>query len=241
MTTGLQLAEHQPVALITGAGRGIGLAITEELLNHGWRVSVGTRQPPSQLSSRYTAAQLHRSYFDATDESSEMQWIQDAVTHFGRIDAVIHNAGILSTSSVVEATDEEFDRIMAINVKSPMRLTRKLWPYLQRSDNGKVIVMASLAAKRVRAPEGSLYSISKHAALALAHGIRHCGDAHGIRCTAICPGFVATDMADGVDSQLRAKITQPEDIARIVRTVLELPSSASLSEIPINWQVESQY
>ncbi|MEG0922398.1 MAG: SDR family NAD(P)-dependent oxidoreductase [Comamonas sp.] len=231
----------RPTVLITGAGRGIGLAITHELLSHGWRVSVGTRQPVPTLTDRYSASQLHRSYFDALDCKSESQWVQEASAHFGQIDAIVHNAGILSTSSVVEATDEEFDRLMDINVKSPMRLTRKVWPHLQKSTNGKVIVMASLAAKRVRAPEGSLYAISKHAALALAHGIRHCGDTHNIRCTAICPGFVDTDMADGVNESIRAKITNPKDIATIVRTVLELPNSASVSTIPINWRVESEY
>lgn len=231
----------KPTVLVTGAGRGIGLAITQELLNHGWRVSVGTRQPVPALTDLYNNSQMHRSYFDAMDRESETQWIQEALAHFGQIDAIVHNAGVLSTSSVVEATDEEFDRLMDINVKSPMRLTRKVWPHLQKSANGKVIVMASLAAKRVRAPEGSLYSISKHAALALAHGIRHCGDTQNIRCTAICPGFVDTDMAAEVNDSIRAKITQPKDIATIVRTVLELPSSASVSTIPINWQVESEY
>ena len=231
----------QPTVLITGAGRGIGLAIAQQLLAHGWRVSIGTRQPVPTLTDNYNASQLHRSYFDAMDCESETKWIQEASAHFGQIDAIVHNAGILSTSSVVEAADEEFDRLMDINVKSPMRLTRKVWPYLQKSPNGKVIVMASLAAMRVRAPEGSLYSVSKHAALALAHGIRHCGDTQNIRCTAICPGFVDTDMASGVQDSIRAKITHPRDVATIVRTVLELPNSASIATVPINWQVESEY
>ncbi|QMV73461.1 SDR family NAD(P)-dependent oxidoreductase [Comamonas piscis] len=230
----------QPVALVSGAGRGLGLAIAQELLAHGWRVSIGTRQPVPQLAD-HGPAQLQRSRFDALDADSETGWIAEAAAHFGRIDAIVHNAGVLSTDSVLTASDAEFDRLMAINVKSPMRLTRQLWPYLQQSPNGKVVVMASLAGKRVRAPEGSLYAISKHAALALAHGIRHCGGADRIRCTAICPGFVDTDMADGVLPEMRAQISQPADIATLVRTVLELPASASVAEIPVSWQVESQY
>lgn len=233
----------QPVALVSGAGRGLGLAIAQELLAHGWRVSIGTRQPVPQLAA-HGPAQLQRSRFDALDAldaASETRWIAEAAAHFGRIDAIVHNAGVLSSDSVLTASDAEFDRLMAINVKSPMRLTRQLWPYLQQSPNGKVVVMASLAGKRVRAPEGSLYAISKHAALALAHGIRHCGGADRIRCTAICPGFVDTDMADGVLPEMRAQISQPADIATLVRTVLELPASASVAEIPVSWQVESQY
>ncbi|GAB2829015.1 SDR family NAD(P)-dependent oxidoreductase [Comamonas piscis] len=233
-------SSSRPVALVSGAGRGLGLAIVQDLLANGWRVSMGTRQPVPQVAE-HAPAQLQRSHFDALDAASETHWIAEAAAHFGRIDAVVHNAGVLSTESVLTASDEEFDRLMAINVKSPMRLTRQLWPYLQQSPNGKVVVMASLAGKRVRAPEGSLYAISKHAALALAHGIRHCGGADRIRCTAICPGFVDTDMADGVLPEMRAQISQPADIATLVRTVLELPASASVAEIPVSWQVESQY
>ncbi len=62
-----------------------------------------------------------------------------------------------------------------------------------------------------------------------------------MRSTAICPGFVATDMASGVNGIELKDLTQPEDIARIVHMVLELPPSASIAEIPVNWQVEDVY
>jgi len=228
------------VALISGASRGIGLAIARELLANGWSISAGTRSPTDAFDG-FPSAQVHRARFDAEDPASEDAWIESTMARYGRIDALIHNAGILSKTPVVEATDDEFDRLFAVNVKSPMRLTRKAWPHLIASGAGKVLVMASLAGKRVRAPEGTLYAMSKFAVLALAHGIRHCGDAHQIRCTAICPGFVATDMADGVPAEIKTRLTQPEDIARMARLVLELPPSGSVAEIPISWQVESEY
>ncbi len=228
------------VALISGAGRGIGLAIARELLDNGWCISAGTRSPTT-IFDEFPPEQVHRAYFDAEDAASEAAWVASAVERFGRIDALIHNAGILSTNSVIDATEDEFDRLFTINVKSPMRLTQKAWPHLIDAGAGKVLVMASLAGKRVRAPEGTLYAMSKFAVLALAHGIRHCGDAHQIRCTAICPGFVATDMASGVSEELKTRLTRPEDIARMARMVLELPPSASIAEIPISWQVEAQY
>lgn len=80
--------------------------------------------------------------------------------------------------------------------------------------------------------------MSKAAALMLAHGIRHVGDADNIRCTAICPGFVATEMASYVDHDIQRQLTKAEDIARIVRLALELPATASVAEIPVNWRVE---
>ncbi|MGY6272003.1 SDR family NAD(P)-dependent oxidoreductase [Achromobacter denitrificans] len=228
------------VALISGASRGIGLAIARELLEHGWRVSAGTRQPVAALED-YGEARCHWSPFDARDAASEGAWVAAAHGHFGRIDAIVHNAGILSRKSVVEASDEDFDDIFSVNVKSPMRLTRLAWPHLRAAPEGKVLVIASLAGKRVRAAEGGLYSMSKAAALMLAHGIRHAGEPDRIRCTAICPGFVATDMADGVDESIKSQLTRPEDVARIARLALELPATASVAEIPVSWRIETAF
>lgn len=227
------------VAMVSGGGRGIGRAIVMELLAHGWRVSVGARGavtfdgvPPEQL-------RVYR--FDALDARTETDWVAATVADFGGIDALVHNAGILSTASVIEASAEEVDRLFEVNVKSPLRLTQKAWPHLLAADEGKVVVIASLAGKRVRTAGSSLYAMSKAAVLALAHGIRHCGAESRVRCTALCPGFVATDMAASVPDNLQSQLTRPEDVARIARLVLDLPPTASVAEIPISWTVEPQY
>ncbi|MFT3805193.1 MAG: SDR family NAD(P)-dependent oxidoreductase [Burkholderiaceae bacterium] len=224
------------VAMVSGGNRGIGLAIVRELLAHGWRVSVGARSAASGFDG---AARVYR--FDARDPRSEIAWVAATVRDFGGIDALVHNAGILSTRSVVEADDAEIDRLLEVNVKSPLRLTREAWPHLQAAAEGKVLVMASLAAKRVRTADASLYALSKAAVLSLAHGIRHCGAGSRVRCTALCPGFVATDMAAGLPPEQQRQATRPEDVARIARMALELPASASVAEIPVNWTVEPQY
>ena len=130
MMTAEREAGEGRVVLISGASRGIGLALARELLGHGWRVSAGTRQPVAALAE-YGADRCHGSFFDARDPASEAAWVAAAHGHFGRIDAIVHNAGILSGKSVIEASDEDFDDIFAVNVKSPMRLTRLVWPHLQ--------------------------------------------------------------------------------------------------------------
>lgn len=229
-----------PIAMVSGGTRGIGLAIARELLAHGWRVSVGARSATDAYAG-YPAEQVRVYRFDAEDKQSEADWVAATVRDFGGIDALVHNAGILSTHSVVAADDDEVDRLLEVNVKSPLRLTRKAWPHLLAAREGKVLVMASLAAKRVRTADASLYALSKAAVLSLAHGIRHCGAASRVRCTALCPGFVATDMAASLPPEQLQQATRPEDIARIARTVLELPASASVAEIPISWTVEPSY
>ena len=227
------------VVMVSGGSRGIGRAIVEELAAHGWRVSVGARGPAA--FDGYPPGQVRVYRFEATDPQSENDWVAATLRDFGGIDALVHNAGVLSTSSVIEASMEEVDRLFEVNVKSPLRLTQKAWPHLLAADEGKVLVMASLAGKRVRSPGSSLYALSKAAVLSLAHGIRHCGAESRVRCTALCPGFVATDMAAGVPGDQQALLTRPRDIARIARLALELPATASVAEIPVSWTVESQY
>lgn len=227
------------VVLISGASRGIGAAIAANLLSNGWAVSLGCRNP-DDVTINDAQHQL-ACRFDALDASSEDSWIAATLAKFGRIDAVVHNAGIMLPVSILEASDDEFDRTFGVNVKSPMRLSGKLWPYLQASGAGRIVTLVSLSGKRVKGERSSLYSMSKFAALALAHGLRKLGDEHGIRSTAICPGFVATDMGMGLADIPAEKMTQPADLAHLVHTVLELPNTTSIAEIPVNWTAEDSY
>lgn len=227
------------VAMISGASRGIGAAIAANLLANGWAVSLGCRTP-AEVTISDSDNQLV-SQFDALDASTEQAWVDATLAKFGRIDALVHNAGIMLPLSILAATDEDFDRTFAVNVKSPMRLSRLAWPHLQVSGTGRIVMMSSLSGKRVRGERSSLYAMSKYAALALAHGLRKIGDDSGIRCTAICPGFVATDMGTSLSDVPVEKMTQPEDLAHLIRTVLELPNTTSIAEIPVNWTVEDNY
>lgn len=227
------------VAMISGASRGIGAAIARELLDHGWAVSLGCRSP-EQVANLQPDRQLNCAY-DALDADSDDRWIAATLATFGRIDALIHNAGMMLPRSVLEASDEEFDQQFSVNVKAPMRLSRKVWPALKVSGQGRVVMLVSLSGKRVKSAQSGLYAMSKFAALALAHALRRAGEEDGIRCTAICPGFVATDMGTALTEVPADKMTQPADIALLVRTLLMLPNSASIAEIPINWTVEDQY
>ena len=133
--------------------------------------------------------------YDARDRDSQKAWVAATVERFGRIDAVVANAGILIPKSVIEAEDHEIDDLYEVNVKAPMRLVRAAWPWLTATGRGRVIVMVSLSGKRVASARSGLYATSKFAALGLTHAIRQAGWEQGVRATAICPGFVATDMA----------------------------------------------
>jgi NAD(P)-dependent dehydrogenase (short-subunit alcohol dehydrogenase family) len=228
------------IVMISGANRGIGAAIAERLAAEGWQLSLGVRDPAQAAAAGWARDVLvHR--FDARELTGETAWVAATAERFGQIDAVINNAGIMIPKSVVEATDPELDAVLDVNVKSPLRLIRAAWPFLKASGRGRVVTIVSLSGKRVKSARSGLYSVSKFAALALAHAIRHAGWDAGIRSTAICPGFVATDMARGLSDVEVATMTQPADVARVVSLLLDLPNTASVSEIPINWTLEEAF
>ena len=226
------------VAMVSGGNRGIGRAVAQELAAHGWTVSVGCRAPDK--FEPIPGATAFR--FDAMDAASEAAWVADTKARFGRIDALVHCAGVAIRKTVLTVNDAEFDEMFDVNVKSPLRLSQKAWPHLVECGAGRIVVLASLSGKRVKSENTGVYAMSKHAAVALAHALRRSGHPLGIRVTAICPGLVDTDMTASYRDKVPAEVmTQPGDVAQIIRTVIELPSTASVAEVPINYGMEDLY
>ncbi|MGH6860014.1 MAG: SDR family NAD(P)-dependent oxidoreductase [Phyllobacterium sp.] len=226
------------VALISGASRGIGEAIARSLAEAGWQISLAMRDPV--LPSWADAENTQIVAYDAA-RSQEQNWVGEALKRFGRIDALVANAGIMIPKNVIEAEDADLDAMLDVNVKAPRRLAAAAWDALCVSGRGRVIILGSLSGKRVKSASAGLYSISKFAAVALAHGIRQAGWESGIRATALCPGFVATDMARSLTDRDAGAMTQPSDIARIALMLLDLPNEASVAEFTINCQLEEMY
>ncbi len=230
----------QGVAMISGASRGIGKAVALHLREGGWALSLGAREPDA-IHPALAGEGMLRCPFDATDRTSERRWAEATAACFGRIDALVLNAGIMVPKSAVEVGDDELDALLEVNLKSPLRLARAAWPHLAASGAGRIVTLVSLSGKRVKRAQSGAYSISKFAALGLAHALRHAGFEAGIRSTALCPGFVATDMAAGVSGLPPGAMTQPHEIARIVALLLDLPNTASVAEVPVNCLLEEAF
>lgn len=226
---------NRPVVMISGASRGIGAAIAVQMQDAGWDLSLGLRDP--QASPLPASDNVLACYFDATDPASETAWVAETEKRFGRADGLVLNAGIHSHSSVLEATSEEFDRLFEVNVKSPMRLAQAAWPLLEQGP-GRIVTIASLSGKRIKSAGSGLYGMSKFAVVGLTHALRQAGRDSGVRATAICPSFVATDMGRAASGTDGSGKTTPDEIARITRMVLELGPTASLAEIPVHYDVE---
>ncbi len=230
--------DESRVAMISGANRGIGAGIARHLGKLGWQLSLGVRNP-ARFGEPPSGALVQA--FDAAAGAAEKPWVEATLDRFGRIDAVINNAGIMIPKTVLEIEDAEIASMLQVNVMSPLRLVRAAYPALKASGQGKVVTLASLSGLRVKTAAAGSYSVSKFAALALAHAIRHAGWDDGVRSTAICPGFVASDMSMALTEFDPKAMTQPEDIARIVALLLDLPNTASISEIPVNCMVDSNH
>lgn len=225
------------VALISGASRGIGAAVAERLAADGWQLSLGIRDP-DDVAERFGDAHIQR--HDAVQQD-EGAWVAAARDRFGRIDAVVCCAGIMTPETVVSVDDETLDAMFEVNVKSPRRLVQAAWPDLQKAGEGRVVILASLSGKRVKTATSGAYAMTKHAAVALTHGIRQAGWDDGIRATAICPGFVNTDMARAITDFPPEDMTRPEDVARMVQLSLDVPNSASMAEMAVSCSPEASF
>lgn len=220
------------VVMVSGAARGLGLSITQALLAAGFTISAGARNP-DRLAP---AERLTVNRYDAEQDGAGEAWVAATVAEHGRIDALVNCAGINPRVRVMDEGEEALDAMWRINVKGPLRVSRAAMPHLVASGSGRVINVASLAGRRVGSNVG--YAMTKFAVVALTHGIRQEGWDKGVRATALCPGYIATDMTAQETEIPRADMTQPEDLAQMVEFLLRVPNSLSVAELLVNCRKE---
>jgi NAD(P)-dependent dehydrogenase (short-subunit alcohol dehydrogenase family) len=228
------------VIMVSGANRGIGRGIAQRLIERGYRVSLGARDVKTlePATAGAEAEQIACFPYDALDLDLAKAWVAGTVRQFGRIDGLVNNAGIASPRFTIEDEDEtNLDRMIAVNVKGPLRLIRLAMPHLIESGRGRVINIASLSGKRVANPNLG-YAMTKFALVALTHAVRRHGWDRGVRATAVCPGYVRTDLTAKVESVPPEEMIQPEDLAVLVETVLSLPNNAVVAEMLVNCRLE---
>tara|TARA_Y100000034_G_scaffold111147_1_gene143893 strand:- start:1063 stop:1740 length:678 start_codon:yes stop_codon:yes gene_type:complete len=218
---------NNKVVMISGANRGIGYAIAKKLFNENYLLSLGIRNLDS------IPKLLHSSFsfkYDARDKNSAKLWVDATIKKFGQIDCLINNAGILSWTSFEDDEEDLLDDMWVVNAKAPLCLSKLAFPYLRKSGSGRIIDIISMSGKQVRHNNVG-YSMSKYAAIAASLTSRKAGWDDGVRVTSICPGYVKTDMTKNLSQE---EMTEPEDIAKIVSTLLLLSNKSSIHEILIN-------
>ena len=230
--------------LISGASRGIGKAIALKLLNQGHSISLGVRKKEHLINTELDPKFNNPNSFivndyDANDKESSSKWVEKTIKTFKNIDTIIHCAGILKKTNLIFKDNEieDIEDLWKVNVMGPWILTKDAWKYLSISNSGRIIVIVSMSGKRSK---GGLagYSMSKFALMSLCQTMRNEGWNKGIRVTAICPGWVNTDMSKEINQFPKEKMTQPNDIANICSNILDLPNSSVPFEISLNCQLE---
>jgi NADP-dependent 3-hydroxy acid dehydrogenase YdfG len=221
----------RPVALVTGASRGIGRAIALAL-SPTHHVLVGGRDTDAIADVVRELESAEPFVADLTNEAA----VTAAVAGIDRLDVLVHSAGAVAYSPLIDSTTAEWRELMELNVIAPATLTRLLLPAL-RAAHGLVIFLnsgAGLTANRGFA----VYAASKFALTALADALR--ADERGrVRVTSIHPGRVATDMQARLTSlegmpYIPDAHLDPDDVARGVRLAVDLPPDASLDALRIN-------
>jgi len=223
--------------LITGAGRGIGRAIAVTLGRRHFRCCLTARTPEGVAETaalvRAAGSQAHIILADLTDPAAPGRIVAETAAHFGGLDVLVNNAGLLLVKPFAETTMEEFDELMAVNLRAPFALAKAALPHLEASSGGVIINLGSAAGKRFY-PGQSLYCATKHAlhgwSRVLAAELR----AKGIRVHAICPGGVATEMNFKQRPDWKPEdLMSPEDIAAGVTFLLDLSPRATVDELPM--------
>ncbi len=197
----------QKVALVTGAARGIGLATARRFLDEGWRVAlldIEAELLRSAVASLGHADSILALHCDVADAAQVAKAMDQLASRFGRLDALINNAGVAVFAPLLETSDEDWNRILAVNLSGPFICTKAAVPLLRDAGHGAVVNITSISAVRASTLR-SAYGTSK---AGLAHLTKQLAvelASLGIRVNAVAPGPVDTAMAKAVHTaEIRA-------------------------------------
>ncbi|MDG1758958.1 MAG: 3-oxoacyl-[acyl-carrier-protein] reductase [Schleiferiaceae bacterium] len=192
------------VALITGASKGIGKAIAEQFIAEGAKVaftylsSVEKGEALEAELSMRGEAKGFRS--DASSSEQAEQLIKDIVAHYGQIDIVVNNAGITKDTLLMRMTEEDFDRVLSVNLKSVFNTTKHVQRLMLKQRSGSIINMSSIVGVKGNAGQSN-YAASKAGIIGFTKSIALELGSRGIRCNAIAPGFIETEMTDSLNAE----------------------------------------
>jgi len=227
------------VALITGASRGIGASTARALDAAGVHLALASRSG-DDLGIAGAVAQP----CDVRDPGSMAAMVAATVDRFGRLDILVVNAGVGAYGPILDLPAEHLEEMIDVNVKGAIHAVRAALPHLLKSDAPELVMIASEAGRR-GLPNEAVYCASKFAQVGLTRALDHELREHGVRCTNVCPGGVATDFAMGrgrtPDMPALAGMMAPEDVAETVMFVLTRPRTHRILEVAFRPVTESSW
>lgn len=223
------------VALITGASRGIGHEIARGLAEDGYNVILIARdeQKLKMLAKQVTdyGIKAHIICEDITHYENINKELANIFKQWGRIDVLVNNAGVFKDGTL-ETSLDDYQELFYVNFKAQLMILRTVVPLMLQQNKGYIFNIASLAGKTGFAKIGA-YASSKFALVGLSESLYQEYTSQGIKITAICPGFVNTDMAKRAPMPTEEMI-QPQDILQTIRWLLQLSPHACVKEVILN-------
>jgi len=225
------------VALVTGAGSGIGRASALRLVKEGWRVALIGRRPDALAETAQLAggsASIHPC--DVADAAAVGRVVADVLQAFGRIDALVHCAGTnIARRSWEQVSAEDYRHLLAANLDGVFHCVQAVLPGMRQQGSGTIVVINSEAGRVANAKAGAAYVVSKFGLAGLVQSLNAEERAHGIRACSIFPGDVNTPLLDKrpvpPPPEARVKMLQPEDVAAAVWLAVSLPPRAIIEEL----------
>jgi 3-oxoacyl-[acyl-carrier protein] reductase len=228
------------VAIVTGAGRGIGRSIALTLARAGASVALASRtlSELEAVRAEIEAAGGEAASYpaDISIESDAISLVQRTVDRFGHLDILVNNAGLGIFGPLVETTVAEWDLIMAVNARGPFLLCRAAIPYLRQQPRSTIVSIASVTAHKGYANQAA-YSASKHALLGMSKALAREVQPDGIRVHVVAPGRVETEMggrARPPDQEPgQSALMQAQEIADIVLFLATRQGTAVIDEVNV--------
>jgi NAD(P)-dependent dehydrogenase (short-subunit alcohol dehydrogenase family) len=221
------LNAQPPVAIVTGAARGIGRVVALTLAERGYRVAANDlAEPEATLRElRDAGATALPLPGDVSDEEAVRGMVRTVVDGFGRVDVLVNNAGISHIAPAEETSPEDWRRVLDVNLTGPFLTCREFGKAMLEQGSGSIVNVASVAGL-LGIADRAAYNASKHGLVGLTRTLAAEWGGRGVRANAVCPGWVKTEMDDedqagggytDADIQGRtpmARFARPEDIAR---------------------------
>jgi NADP-dependent 3-hydroxy acid dehydrogenase YdfG len=227
------------VALVTGASRGIGAAVAHALAGEGVRLGLASRSGDDLGLPNAVARPC-----DVRRPTDIDSLVSAVVDRFGRLDILVANAGVGAYGPFLELDAEHLEEMIDVNVKGTMYAVRAALPHLVAADEADIVTLASEAGRR-GLPYEAVYCASKFAQVGFTRALDHELREHGIRCTNVCPGGVATDFAMGrgrtPEMPELAGMMTGEDVAEVVLFVLTRPRNHRILETAFRPVIEPSW
>ena len=237
---GLNLDLGGKVALVTGAGSGLGAATARVFAAHGARVVCGDLE---KESARRVAEEVggRAVELDVSDPNSIEAVVADVLGDEGRIDILVNNAGVDFIRSATELTLEEWDRVQHVNLRAPWLLARAVFPHMVERGSGQIVNIASTAAKKGW-ENAAAYAASKHGVMGLTQVLHAEGRDHGVRAMAVVAGGMRTNFFKALDPPPDpANLQPPENVANTILFMVCQPSETVIHEVIVTPMTETSY